>query len=188
METRAILEQDVQLIIEENRRLAEKINYADLEKSIFLIKSANRIFFMGTGRSGFALKCVAMRFMHFGLTVYVVGETNTPAIMKGDLLIAASGSGTTSSVLSAAEKARATGAAILAFSTNGQNPLARLASLTIIVPAAEKEDFSTKVSQQYAGSLFEQFLLLISDAIFKYLFDSEGKTKEMLWPRHANLE
>jgi 6-phospho-3-hexuloisomerase len=46
----------------------------------------------------------AMRFMHLGYTVFI-GETNTPAILEGDLLVA-SGSGTTSSVVSSAEKAK----------------------------------------------------------------------------------
>jgi 6-phospho-3-hexuloisomerase len=48
----------------------------------------------------------AMRFMHLGYTVFIVGETNTPAILEGDLLLVASGSGTTSSVVSSAEKLR----------------------------------------------------------------------------------
>jgi 6-phospho-3-hexuloisomerase len=42
--------------------------------------------------------------MHLGYTVFIVGETNTPAILEGDLLLVASGSGTTSSVVSSAEK------------------------------------------------------------------------------------
>jgi 6-phospho-3-hexuloisomerase len=46
----------------------------------------------------------AMRFMHLGYTVFIV-ET-TPAILEGDLLLVASGSGTTSSVVSSAEKAK----------------------------------------------------------------------------------
>jgi 6-phospho-3-hexuloisomerase len=44
----------------------------------------------------------AMRFMHLGI-LFIVGETNTPAILEGDLLLVASGSGTTSSVVSSAE-------------------------------------------------------------------------------------
>jgi 6-phospho-3-hexuloisomerase len=44
--------------------------------------------------------------MHLGYTVFIVGETNTPAILEGDLLLVASGSGTTSSVVSSAEKAK----------------------------------------------------------------------------------
>jgi 6-phospho-3-hexuloisomerase len=42
--------------------------------------------------------------MHWIL--FIVGETNTPAILEGDLLLVASGSGTTSSVVSSAEKAK----------------------------------------------------------------------------------
>jgi 6-phospho-3-hexuloisomerase len=40
-----------------------------------------------------------------GYTVFIVGET-TPAILEGDLLLVASGSGTTSSVSSAEAKSQ----------------------------------------------------------------------------------
>ena len=43
-------------------------------------------------------KMAAMRLMHLGLTVHVVGETTAPAIRSNDLLLAASGSGTTAGV------------------------------------------------------------------------------------------
>ena len=44
-----------------------------------------------------------MRLMHLGFHVYVMGETITPSIGKGDLIIALSGSGTTKLVVTAAE-------------------------------------------------------------------------------------
>jgi 6-phospho-3-hexuloisomerase len=55
------------------------------------------------GKERTCIKMAAMRFMHLGYTVFIVGETNTPAILEGDLLLVASGSGTTSSVVSSAD-------------------------------------------------------------------------------------
>ena len=60
-----------------------------------LVAAAPRVFVLGAGRSGLALRMTAMRLMHLGLDVHVVGEVTTPAIERGDLLVTASGSGTT---------------------------------------------------------------------------------------------
>ena len=57
------------------------------------IKKANRIYVAGAGRSLLMIRGFAMRLMHMGFVSYVVGETVTPAIAPGDLLIIASGSG-----------------------------------------------------------------------------------------------
>ena len=68
----------------------------------------------GEGRSGFSAKGFAMRLMHLGYTVYVVGETITPAIKEGDILIGVSGSGKSISVVDAARKAKEKNASVIA--------------------------------------------------------------------------
>jgi 6-phospho-3-hexuloisomerase len=175
-------------IIEENARLVKQMEFDQLIPFVYHIQQARRIFITAAGRSGFAMQAAAMRLMHLGLTVYYVGETTSPAIGVGDLLIAASGSGTTGSIVKAAEKSTAVGANVVAITTNTQSPLAKLANHLVLVPAAEKEDHSKKVSTQYAGSLFEQFLFLLNDAVFQSLWKLTGQSAETLWERHANLE
>ncbi len=179
---------NIDLIINENLSLNEKINKDQTDTSIQYILAANRIFFTGTGRSGLALKMSAMRFMHLGYHVFVVGEIVTPSIAEGDLLITASGSGTTATVLNAAQKAKKAKANVLSLTTDSNSPLAKESDQVILIPAAGKTDFSDHVSKQYADSLFEQFILMLFDGIFMTLWLDSGKTKEDLWPRHANLE
>lgn len=179
---------NIQTIVTENQALATHIDVEQVENFIACIQAAKRIFFIGTGRSGLALKMAAMRFMHLGFNVFVVGEVVTPAIMEGDVLIAASGSGTTATVLISAQKARKNKARLLAMTTATDSPLAREADVVIHIPAAGKTDFSDTISKQYAGSLYEQFVLLFLDGVFMTLWQNSGKTKEDLWPRHANLE
>jgi 6-phospho-3-hexuloisomerase len=182
------LHHHLQVIIEENQQLAAKLDLTAAGAIIPLIQQAERIFVVGAGRTGLALKAAAMRLMHLGLTVFVVGETTTPAIKAGDLLLAGSGSGTTSTIVKAAEKAAAVGAQILAISTTTDSPLAALATQLIVLPAAQKQDHGGTISQQYAGSLFEQSVLLLTDAIFQTLWALDGTPAEELWKRHANLE
>ena len=152
------------------------------------INLTGRIFVAGAGRSGLVLRMAAMRLMHLGLNVHVAGDTTTPAIASGDLLLVASGSGTTSGVVKAAETAAKAGARIAAFTTNPDSPLAGLADAVVVIPAAQKTDHGTSVSRQYAGSLFEQVLFVATEAIFQSLWDNDAQPAEELWLRHANLE
>ncbi|MCC9205902.1 6-phospho-3-hexuloisomerase [Arthrobacter sp. zg-Y769] len=152
------------------------------------IQQARRVFVTGGGRSGLALRMHAMRLMHLGLTVHVVGETTTPAIGAGDLLIVASGSGTTAGAVTAAETAVSAHARVAALTTDGESKLAGIAHRVVLIPAAQKTDHRGTASRQYSGSLFEQALLLVLDAVFHTLWKADGTPAEALWPRHANLE
>jgi 6-phospho-3-hexuloisomerase len=96
--------------------------------------------------------------MHLGYTVFIVGETNTPAILEGDLLLVASGSGTTSSVVSSAEKAKSQKLQLL--SPPMKSKIAGVEQY-LTNKCCNKTDFGVSVSRQYAGSLFEQFTLFI---------------------------
>ena len=146
------------------------------------------MFILGAGRSGLALRMTAMRLMHLGLDVHVVGEVTTPAIARGDVLLTASGSGTTTGIVRAATTAAEAGAKIVGITTDPSSPLAGLADVTIVIPAAQKQDHRGALSAQYAGSLFEQALVILGDAIFHTMWQASGATAEELWPRHANLE
>ncbi|MGS0523866.1 SIS domain-containing protein [Zobellia nedashkovskayae] len=85
------------------------------------------------------MKAAAMRFMHLGYKVHVVGETTSPAIRKGDVLIAGSGSGTTGGIVGAAKTAKIVGAKVVCFTTNMDSPLALLANYSVKIPAAQKQ-------------------------------------------------
>jgi 6-phospho-3-hexuloisomerase len=153
-----------------------------------LIADAPRVFVLGAGRSGLALQMTAMRLMHLGYHVHVVGEVTTPAIEAGDVLLTASGSGTTAGIVRAAETAVSLGARVATITTAPTSRLAELSTSTIVVPAADKLDRSGAASAQYAGSLFEQCVVLLGDAIFHSLWQRSGQSAEALWPRHANIE
>jgi 6-phospho-3-hexuloisomerase len=182
------LQTDLDLILEENQRLAKQIKIENLIPLVNAIQQSERIFLIAAGRSGFALRGAAMRLMHLGLTAFFVGDTTTPAIGKGDLLIVASGSGTTASMVRAAEKAVAAGAKVIGLTTAASSELVLLANHTVIIPAAGKQELEAGKSKQYAGSLFEQFLFLLMDVVFQSLWKLEGQPAEELWKRHANLE
>jgi len=159
-----------------------------LDDAASVLRDARRVFVLGAGRSGLALRMTAMRLMHLGFDVHVVGEVTTPAIGAGDVLLVASGSGSTPAIVLAAETGAIAGAGIVAITTAPESPLAALASVTVVIPAARKQDHAGTISAQYSGSLFEQVVVVVGDAIFHTLWQASGATAEELWPRHANLE
>jgi 6-phospho-3-hexuloisomerase len=161
---------------------------AGLDAVATLLDDAERVFVLGAGRSGLALRMTAMRLMHLGLTVHVVGEVTSPAIASGDVLLTASGSGTTAGIVRAAETAREVGARVAVITTAPDSRLGELADAVIVVPAPAKRSSGGFVSVQYAGGLFELSVVLIGDALFHAAWKRSGASADDLWPRHANLE
>jgi len=175
-------------ILQELERTLAAVSEAEIFIAQSMILAARRIFVTGAGRSGLALKMAAMRLMHLGLTVHVAGEVTVPAIGLCDLLLVASGSGTTAGAVHAAEVAVKAGAQVLAITTSPDSKLARLSQGIVVIPAATKQDHGATISSQYAGALFEQSTLLVMDAMFQAMWHERGESAEELWKRHANLE
>lgn len=181
----------ISLVANEVLRAAERTGVASasrLDRLTQLIDEADRVFVYGAGRSGIALQMTAMRLMHLGLRVHVVGDATAPAISAGDVLLTASGSGTTESIVRAARRATAAGARVALITAAEQSPLSDIADVSVVVPAAQKLDRSAAASDQYAASLFEQIVVVIGDGVFHTLWQRQGTTADDLWPRHSNLE
>lgn len=179
----------VATILKEVETVLSQVAEEQLQKLALELQKAKRIFIIGEGRSGLMAKSFAMRLMHLGATVYVVGETITPAIAEGDLLVAVSGSGTTKSVVWTAEKAQSLGCTVIAVTTNPESPLAAAAAQILHVPAATKyrRDHELKTIQPL-GSLFDQCAHLLFDTIC-LLFSKIGDVNNSAaFARHNNLE
>lgn len=180
--------QAIGLVLAENQHVLNAIDYLAVEQLAQKIVVVERIFVMGEGRSGLAIRMAAMRLMHLGCKVYVVGETTTPSIRPTDLFIACSGSGSTETVYAIAAKAKAIGAYLVGVTVDKESLLGQLADLAIELIAATKQDFDNGASQQFAGSLFEQSTLLFFDALFYVLSQTLNKNTQLLLAAHANLE
>jgi 6-phospho-3-hexuloisomerase len=156
-----------------------------------MIDDAPRIFVCGVGRSGLIMRALGTRLMHLGKTVYVVGESTTPSIQAGELLILGSGSGQTPTLLTIAQKAQSQGANILLFTTNPTSPLTKWVDQYIALPAQSLEDVAEGrdvKSMQPMGTLFEQSLLILCDIIILWLMLRTGVSATQMRGRHANLE
>ena len=115
-------------IVAELKNASVQMPEEKIDQFIEAVDTHERIFVYGTGRSGLMLKALAMRLMQMGYQSYVVGETTTPSVGKGDLLIVASASGETQSVCSAADDGAKQGTDVLVI-TGSQEYMSRLSGL-----------------------------------------------------------
>ena len=85
-------------ILSQLQTVADSLSEDTVKVCAEKIDAHGRVFVYGAGRSGLMLRALAMRLMQMGKCAYVVGETVTPSVEEGDLLILASASGKTHSV------------------------------------------------------------------------------------------
>lgn len=174
--------------LEEVCVILAQIDDVSAEAMVAAILAARRVFVVALGRSGLILRMFAMRLMQIGLEVYVVGDVTTPAIAADDLLIALSGSGRTETVVNLARKAKACGAQVLAITSSQATPLAEVADVTVITPAASvKTEIATPTRLPLANAL-EQAMAIYLDCIGAMLAARRGQGNAAMMRRHANLE
>jgi len=180
----------LQTIMHEIEAVMEKLNpEAVLQFARELHEHEGRTFLLGEGRSGLMAKAFAMRLMHLGATVYVMGETITPAMQTGDLLVALSGSGTTTGVVERSTKARELGCQVMGVTTNPNSPLAAQCTTILHIPAATKYRRAGETpSIQPLSSLFDQASHILLDAVCVEFAQFRQQTNESARNRHANME
>ena len=159
---------------------------------------SKKVLVIGAGRSGLVGRAFAMRLMHLGFNVYVLGETIVPALHPGDVVIAISGSGRTKLVVTAAEVAKSVGATVVSLTTFPESPLGKLSDLIVQVPGRTKvsleDDYNVRqligIYEPLAplGTLFEITTMVLLDSVVSELMVKLGKTEEDLKRRHANIE
>lgn len=174
---------------EELQVLKEDLDSQQIENLIKEIDNARCIFVMGVGRSGYIAKAFAMRLMHLGYDVYVVGETVTPRLSQDDLLVSISGSGETNSVVSISKKAKDIGARMAAVTRNERSTLAQMSNVVVLRKAKTKVQDHEEVSRLAPlGTMFETTALVLLDGVVAELMERKGLSEENLLSRHAVLE
>jgi 6-phospho-3-hexuloisomerase len=177
-------------IVGEVRSVLSRVSPAEAESFIQELERANRIFCFGAGRSGFVLRTFCMRLMQLGFTVFYVGETITPRIQPGDLLIAISGSGETGHTCGLVKQANLRQARTVALTAHRNSAIGQLADLTLLIPGTTKLTLAKEEdSYQCPGSLFEQAAFVFLEAVVMQLFHLRlGRDQEQMLARHADLE
>lgn len=180
----------------------EKVNPEDIEDLVNELIRAHdegrRVLVVGAGRSSLVGRAFAMRLMHLGLNVYVLGETINPSVADGDIALVISGSGSTALPVTVAEMAKKLGVRVLAVTSNPGSPLGKLADLTVVVPgrsmAAREEEYHSRQllgeheSLTPMGTLFENSAMVFLDSLIAELMDRLGVSEDEMKRRHAAIE
>ena len=176
-------------IVTEMREVLEQLRPGELEAFAQIVARAKRVFLCGAGRVGVATRALAMRLVHLGKEAHWVSDDTTPGIGRGDLLIANSGSGGSSSTLGTASQAKQAGARVATITANPEGRIARLADAVVDLPAQTfKTDSSAWKSVLPMGSQFELCLWVVQDVICLMLMERLGVDEASMTRRHRNLE
>ncbi len=186
------------LIAKHIKKVSSKLETGSVKRLVDEIMGSQRIFLMGAGRSGLAAKAFAMRLMHIGFNVFVVGETTTPAVQPEDLVIAVSGSGETPSIASLGGIAKKIGSKLAVITSNKDSTLGKISDIVVIIPGRPKEDI---IYEDYherrmvgypelapLGTVFEITALVFLDAVVSELMVRTGASEAELKKRHTVFE
>ena len=193
-----ILNEAIEEIVDNVMAVSNETNEESVNEMMDILTSSKNVFVIGQGRSGLVARAFAMRLMHLGIGVYVVGETITPAIDDDDCLLAISGSGETSYIISTAKIAKMRDAKIVAVTSYSDSTLGKMSDLVIHIKGRTKVDSEKNyikrqmdgkhLSLSPLGTLFEVSTLIFLDALIAQLMDKMGKTEDDLKKRHTVLE
>lgn len=190
----------MKLMASKIRSIANSISDEDAEKFIGELLDAKRVYVVGAGRSGLVAKAFAMRLMHLGLLAYVVGETITPALNKGDVMVIFSGSGRTKTVADLAETALDIGGRICLITSNADSRIGKIANCIVIIEhhrdevaddAAEfeiRQMMGDHKSFAPLGTLFETASMIFADAVISRMMEITKTDESALKNRHTNIE
>lgn len=176
-------------IMDELKKTINKISVSEMLDVADALNGAKRIFIAGIGRSGLIGKTFAMRLVHMGFLVYIVGDATTPAIQASDLLVIVTGSGTTKTLQLYAEEAISFRAELIVITASADSPIGDLAQKRLIIPA-EMNYAGVAMSRtlQPEANVFEQCLMITLDYLAMILMKIKALDSEKMFERHANLQ
>lgn len=171
-----------------------RIDFEQVEQMIQCITESNSTFIVGSGRSELVGKAFAMRLMHLGFTVHVVGDVTTPALTQEDCLIAISGSGETKTITLAAETASEVGTKVIGITTDPQSTLGKNSDVVVNIDSKSKVPWKYYTSHVLKGNyddltpmgtLFEDSSHLFLDGLIAEFMVRLNKKEDDLQRLHA---
>ncbi|MDE1821757.1 MAG: SIS domain-containing protein [Euryarchaeota archaeon] len=159
-----------------------RIDPARVSRAVQMVQKAPQVFVYGAGRSGIIARAFAMRLVQTGVTAYVIGESVTPIVRKGDLVVIFSNRGESQSSLQTANIVRREGADLIVVTSRGNSKLSHAANILLELDFPEEKDRPTLSP---LGTLFESGSLRLADGIIAELMQVRGETEESLRQRHA---
>lgn len=173
---------DILNIIEEE--LGSKDYNSDISNLIKSIYQTGKVFIAGAGRSKMVANMFAMRLMHCGYGVHIIGDATTPSISKFDLFLIVSNSGETSQLVDFAKRAKGFGAKIILITANKESTIGSLADHVIQIGSTPRNIENVLP----LGGRFELSTLIFLESVIIEIMKDNDLIDEDLAAVHANLE
>ena len=186
MKEKKVFIESIKYIQKKINEILSKVSQNDIEKVKRLFFKTNRIFVYGACRSGLVAKAFAIRLIHLGFQAFVIGETITAPVKKGDLVIIVSGSGETIPAVMTAEIAYKICANVVSITGKKKSEIAKFADVTIYIASSCNEEERKKFAP--LGTLFEASVWILLDGFVADLLNSKKETEDIMRSRHATLE
>ena len=169
-----------------------------LDALMHVKRDGRKALIVGAGRSGLVGKAFAMRLMHVGIDVYVMGETITPAIGEGDIVVIISGSGSGAMSTTAARMAKRLGSIIFSITSYPDSELAQTSDHVVVVPGreavAEESNYQSRQllgeheSLAPMGTLFEDTCAVFLDGLIAELMTRLEVSEASMREKHSTIE
>ena len=186
------------------KKTAGMLDKAETSAFFHRLLAAKRLYIAGAGRSGIIARAFAMRLLHLGLDVYVVGETITPALQPGDAMIVFSGSGETHTMATFCNTVKDLGGEVCLITASPDSTMSRMADCVVNLGdltgyyQGDATSFEERqMTGQYRsaagafaplGTMFETLALVFSDAVISALMEAKKEDAGELRGRLSNTE
>ena len=168
-------------IIKEELDSTYKSDLPDILPSLY---TAERIFIAGAGRSKLVASMFAMRLMHCGYNVHMVGDVTTPNITKNDVFLIVSSSGKTTQLIDFVTKAKTVLAKTVLITSNSKSTLKSLCDISVQIG----QDVKSVNNILPLGGRFELSALVFLESLIIQIMQENDLIDEDLAEVHANLE
>ncbi len=173
----------------------EQLNEKDIKEMVDILLKVKKIFVLGVGHSGLIGKVFAMKLVQLGFNCYVMGDVTTPALNLGDVMIAISRSGETSTILTLCQKTKKLGGRIIAITSSSNSTLSKLSNHSVLIRVKSKNiDFANfsllgdEAHSNMSGALFGLNIYLFFYGLICELAEITGQTPQQIDLKHANVE
>ncbi len=154
----------------------------EIEETVGAVVSAKHVFVYGVGRSGLAARAFAMRLVQLGIDCYFIGETITPVVHDGDLVLIVSNTGATMSAIQVANIARRVGAKVISVTGIRGSKLSHASNIVLLIQSNGGPDQSRLAP---LGTMFEDACLILLDGIVAQVMERLHQSEADMRARHA---
>lgn len=159
----------------------------DLPARLAGLLDAERVLIYGQGRTGLALRALAMRLGQMGRDAHFLLDTAPPPLRPGDLFLVNAARGDLASAVALLHRARAVGARTAVITAATEGPALAAADEVLHLPAETWSTLQPGQSVLALGGQYELALWLLGDLAVDLLMRRHGVSPEALAAGHVNL-